>query len=117
MSTSIAPIGGITSAGVAEGRRQQSPSEPGSGIDRDRIPTAEESGPQGSPAVLDESIQEVIFGDRKIEFSYDDSLNRVIVKVRAGKDGEVVRQIPPEHFLAFATKFRELLGVLFDEVV
>lgn len=53
--------------------------------------------------------------DRTIEFDYDDEINRVIVRVRSADDGEVIRQIPPESFVAFTAKFREMLGVMFDE--
>ena len=51
---------------------------------------------------------------RTIEFSFDPDIERVIVKVKAA-DGEVVRQIPPEDYLKFVSRFKELFGVLFDE--
>jgi uncharacterized FlaG/YvyC family protein len=30
---------------------------------------------------------------------------------------EVVRQFPPEEYLAFVTRFREMFGVLFDHTL
>ena len=112
MSTSISPIGVPPDvAGASEARRDR-PAETARGpAPRDEV-EARPSTPR-----LDESIQEVIVGDRTIEFSYDDSVGRVVVKVRSKESGEVVRQIPPEDFLAFSARFRELLGVLFDEVI
>ena len=63
-----------------------------------------------------ESGERVSFSNREIEFSYNEDLDRVIVKVLSSDSPpKVVRQIPAEEFLNFATRFRELLGVLFDE--
>ncbi|MCP3979384.1 MAG: flagellar protein FlaG [bacterium] len=56
---------------------------------------------------------------RSAEFSYDESVNRVVVKIysSANEPREIVRQIPAEEYLAFAARYREMLGVLFDEQV
>ena len=56
------------------------------------------------------------FGDRTVEFSYDDDLDRVIVKVFSSdtEPPTVVRQIPSEEYLTFAAQYRELQGILFD---
>jgi len=74
----------------------------------------------GSTAeAVESSIQrngrELVFANRRIEFSYDREVDRVIVKVKSADSGEVVRQIPPDEYLRFISQFREQLGVLFDE--
>lgn len=63
-----------------------------------------------------EANPKVVFGSNTVEFSYDDDANRVVVKVRAEDSEEIVRQIPAEDYLKFVSKFREFLGVIFDEV-
>ena len=58
----------------------------------------------------------VMFGGRTAEFSYDEKAGRLVVKILSdgGEPKEVVRQFPPEEYLAFVARFREMLGVLFD---
>lgn len=73
--------------------------------------------PESVTAAIRSMGGQVQFGGRVAEFSYNDDLNTVVVKVysSATEPREVVRQIPPEEYLAFAARYRELLGVLFDE--
>lgn len=56
-------------------------------------------------------------GNRSAVFSFDQTTGRVIVKIVTNDTNppEVVRQIPPEEYLNFVTKVRELFGVLFDQ--
>lgn len=56
------------------------------------------------------------FGDRVAEFAYNEDLGRVVITIYSSdsEPREIVRQIPPEDYLAFAARYRELLGVLFD---
>jgi len=49
-----------------------------------------------------------------IQFSYDRASGRVIVRIVSKETGEILRQIPPEEYLAFVARFRELLGAIFD---
>ena len=49
-----------------------------------------------------------------IHLSIDDATQRVVAQI-LDEDREVVRQIPPEEFLEFAAKFRQLRGMLFDQ--
>ena len=61
--------------------------------------------------------EKIDFEGRTAEFSYDPDLDRVIVKIyKPGSEPkEVVRQIPAEQYQAFVSRFREMIGVLFDE--
>jgi flagellar protein FlaG len=56
-------------------------------------------------------------GNRSAVFSFDQTTGRVVVKIVTNDTNppEVVRQIPPEEYLNFVTKVRELFGVLFDQ--
>lgn len=53
-------------------------------------------------------------GGRSIQARFDEDLNMVIVRVISKETGEVIRQIPPQEYLDFTVRFREMLGVLFD---
>ena len=65
---------------------------------------------------LDEKIE---FEGRTAKFSYDPDLDRIIVKIYSSdsQPKEIVRQFPPEQYQAFASRFREMIGVIFDEQV
>jgi flagellar protein FlaG len=67
-------------------------------------------------ASLEQNGREIVFGGRSIQFSFDKAINRVIVKVTDDDSGVVVRQIPPEEYLQLISKFREMFGVIFDEI-
>ena len=90
-----------------------------------REPETKSPAPVESPEVdreavesaLEHSGRDVVFGGRSIQFNYDRESNRVIVKVVAADSDEVVREIPAKEYLRFVSKFRELLGVIFDEAV
>ncbi len=91
-----------------------------------RIPPAQatsepaaQSGAAPDPKVVAAAIEglgdTITIGQRTIRVSYNQDIGRVVVQVISEDTGEVIRQVPPEEFLEFAVKFRELLGVLFDE--
>jgi len=66
---------------------------------------------------LEKNGDEIVFGGRSIKFALDQETKRVIVRVTDENSGEVVRQIPPEDYLRLISSFREMFGVLFDEIV
>jgi len=68
-------------------------------------------------AAIQENGDRVSLNNRTVKFSYDEDLNRVIVQVFSSETDPptVVRQIPPEEYLTFAARFRELQGILFDQ--
>ncbi len=73
--------------------------------------------PEAVEAALRSIGHRLIVGDRMAEFSFDRELGRVVIRVYSEtQPPEVIRQIPPEEFLRFAAKFRELVGVLFEGV-
>jgi uncharacterized FlaG/YvyC family protein len=73
---------------------------------------------RSAAASLDSSGGRIEIGARSARFSYDESAGRVVVTILAegAEPREVVRQIPAEEYLAFVARFREMLGVLFDDM-
>ena len=43
----------------------------------------------------------------KVEFSYNDKINQMMVQVTDKNTGEVIRSLPPEHLVKLMEKFRE----------
>ena len=52
---------------------------------------------------------------RKLSFSYDDRINKVIVRVMEGSSEKVVRQIPPEDMIRLSLKMDEIMGILINQ--
>ena len=46
----------------------------------------------------------------------DDSTDRFIIQI-VNDSNEVIRQVPPEELIRIAQRFRQITGILFDEVV
>ena len=56
-------------------------------------------------------------GNRSLNFSVDDSTEKVVIKVMDLDTEEVVRQIPSEETLKFAEYLEGMVGLIFDETV
>lgn len=80
---------------------------------RDERAQAEKSSEAAQQAV--KNNPGIVVGSNNIEFSYNEDADRVVVTVKSEND-EVVRQIPPEDYINFVSRFRELIGVALDEV-
>lgn len=53
--------------------------------------------------------------DRSLQFSVDDSSERVVIKVVDLQTEEVIRQIPTEETLKFSEFLEGMVGMIFDE--
>jgi uncharacterized FlaG/YvyC family protein len=42
----------------------------------------------------------------KLSFNYDERIDKVVVRIKAGDTDEVIRQIPPEQMIELAAKFK-----------
>lgn len=49
----------------------------------------------------------------KIEIDIDKETESLIVKIKDGTTGKIIRQIPPEEFLKMVKRLKEMEGVLF----
>lgn len=83
----------------------------------DRSESAVSASDPASVAAAVAANRAIVIEDRSIEFSYDEEIDRVIVKVRSNDTDQIVREIPPEDYVQFLSRFKEAIGVLFDEVV
>ena len=54
---------------------------------------------------------------RKLSFSYDDRVNKVIVRVMEGEGDKLVRQIPTEEMIRLSVRMDEIMGMLIDQDV
>ncbi len=115
MSVPIQPVDGVGSVPAIGDRAVRTGP-------RDGTPPDSGAGPGDSAAakakrLLESGADRVAFGGRVAEFHYDESVGRIVMKVWSGSSEprEVVRQFPPEEYLHFVAKIRELLGVLFEE--
>ena len=52
--------------------------------------------------------------DYKLEYHIDEKTKIITVKIIDEKTNKVIKEIPPEDILKFLSKFKEMLGVLFD---
>ncbi len=72
-----------------------------------------------SRASLEEAIQQlnraVSILNHRLNFSVDDTTGRLLAKIIDAETNEVVREVPPERVLEFVRRFREFMGLLFDE--
>lgn len=75
-----------------------------------------------------ETLEEVIkfinsdleTNNTKVEFSFNDKINQMMVQVTDKNTGEVIRSLPPEHLVKLMEKFREdgsLDGVFLSEQI
>ena len=112
MSIPVQPLGAGT--GVRPLERAASVEEQKRTAERggERIST-----PRRDPGPLPGLPQTIQAGERTAEFSYDQDLDRIVVKIysSSSEPREIVRQIPPEEYREFVSKFQEMLGVIFDE--
>jgi flagellar protein FlaG len=75
--------------------------------------------PRVEPELVRDTIKQMgnlQFGGRAIHFQYNDEIQRVVIRVESPDTEELVRQIPPEEYLDFVSRFRELFGLLLDAV-
>jgi flagellar protein FlaG len=54
---------------------------------------------------------------RRLNFSYDDRIEKVVVRILEGDSEKLVRQIPPEEMIRLSLKIDEAIGVLFNQNV
>ncbi|MDR1894816.1 MAG: flagellar protein FlaG [Spirochaetales bacterium] len=55
--------------------------------------------------------------NRKLKFSIDRELNKVIVKVVDSQTNRVIKEIPPEELLRLYSSLKRAIGVLVDEQI
>jgi flagellar protein FlaG len=54
---------------------------------------------------------------RELSFTYDDRIDKIVVKVMEGDTEKVIRQIPPEEMIRLSVKMDDLMGMLINQSV
>ena len=52
---------------------------------------------------------------RKLSFSYDDRIEKIIVKVMEGDTEKIIRQIPPEEMIRLSLRMDAVMGMLINQ--
>ncbi|HHJ39571.1 MAG: hypothetical protein AXA67_09670 [Methylothermaceae bacteria B42] len=63
-------------------------------------------------AHLNDYMQKV---DRKLSFSMNDALGKIVIEVKDAETDEVIRSIPPKEIIEFAERLQESGGLLVKE--
>ncbi|MBP7095269.1 MAG: flagellar protein FlaG [Spirochaetia bacterium] len=64
---------------------------------------------------LRELAQMTIAFDRRLQFSLNEKLGQVVVKVIDADTDKVIKEIPPAEIQEVHERIREVIGILFDE--
>ena len=54
---------------------------------------------------------------RALSFSYDDRIDKIVVKVMEGDTEKVIRQIPPEEMIRLSVRMDDIMGMLINQSV
>jgi len=55
--------------------------------------------------------------NRKLKFSVNQEIDRVVVKVVDGTTDKVIKEIPPAEIQKLVARIKETIGILFDEEI
>jgi flagellar protein FlaG len=70
---------------------------------------------------IDETAQDLeritLAFNKKLRFTVDTKLDQVIVKVIDPETDKVIRELPPAELQRLHLKIKEMMGLLFDEIV
>lgn len=55
--------------------------------------------------------------NKRLKFSVNQELNKVIVKIIDSSTDEVIKEIPPEEIQRLQARIREAIGLLFDQKI
>ncbi len=100
--------------------------------DRDRSSTPPQAAPKPEPADNSQSaavslanleqaainLQELASKfNRKLHFSVDKRINRILVKILDKNTDKVVRELPPDEIVDMVARLKEFIGTMFDRMV
>jgi flagellar protein FlaG len=55
--------------------------------------------------------------NRRLKFSVNEEIDRVVVKVIDGTTDKVIKEIPPEEIQKLVARIKETIGILFDQEI
>jgi len=108
-----------TAEGMADAVQENNAVKPSPG-DKNRV---EEDNGNGKPSR--EEVEKTLVKvnelakslSRKLSFSYDDRIEKVIVKVMEGDGEKIIRQIPPEEMIRLSLSMDAMMGMLINQDV
>jgi len=84
----------------------------GNTLDEKNEPTPEEM-----QQFVQKLNKESASSDERISFSYNEKLNRIILKVINSNTDEIVREIPAKDMVSLMEHLKDSLGILFDKSI
>ncbi len=54
--------------------------------------------------------------NKKLAFSVDDRIDRILVKVVNKDTNEIIREIPSQEFVDMVARMRQYIGTMFDDI-
>lgn len=69
---------------------------------------------QHSAQVLEQTFR--LF-NKRLEFSVNEEIDRVVVKVVDGATDKIIKEIPPAEFQRLIARIKETIGLLFDQQI
>lgn len=118
-------IPGVTTPGIPPGHPVGNPEQ----AVRLRFPDSQsrlgrmEAGPSAPGTVedlrktLDVLEDTFLLFNRRLKFSVNEAIDRVVVKVVDGNTDKVIKEIPPEEIQRLIVRIKETIGLLFDEQI
>jgi len=84
-----------------------------------------DAAPQAPPALSAEEVrrsaelleQTFRLFNKKLRFSVNEEINRVVVKVLDAKTDKLIKEIPPAEIQRLIARIKETIGLLFDEQI
>ena len=107
-------IPGITSGILQDHRVTKKEHLPGKLPTRNRDVAHNEDEIKRSLEILRQTFH--IF-NRKLKFSVNREINRIVVKVIDGTTDKVIKEIPPEDIQRLVARIKEIMGLLVDESI
>ncbi len=104
----------ITSGILRDHRVPKNEHLPGRSHARNRESTYNEDEIKRSLEILQQTFY--IF-NRKLKFSINREINRIVVKVIDGTTDKVIKEIPPDEIQRLVARIKETIGLLFDEKI
>ena len=82
---------------------------------------AAEQADAAAPRDIDAAVRDLerisLAFNKKLRFTVDQQLNEVIVKVIDPETDKVIKELPPKELQRLHLKLKEMVGLLFDEIV
>ncbi len=112
-------IPGITNPGISPDHT--APKKPDSRSTESRLGRTRSPAPVPQKQDIKESLdilrETFRLFNRRLDFSVNEKIDRVVVKVIDGTTDKVIKEIPPEEIQKLIARIKETIGILFDQEI